>query len=213
MRLLAINIAFSNSDVAICFDETKNYKTLPSSAKQSENILCAVDELLVQNSIKIQDIDIMACVVGPGSFTGIRIGVALVKGMYKAKKSIKLISICSLDLMANMAKTQTNEDFWCVINALSGNLFACKYSKDGERITQPKMIFGDDIEQIKGVVFGLNNENLDIVTKSLKFDAQCLLDYAMILAEQEKFVPENEFLPIYLRKSQAESQLDENNGN
>ena len=212
MRILAINTAFANSDVAIQLDDRVDYSTLPSSAKQSENILSAIDDLLVKNNATIQDFDVMSCVVGPGSFTGVRIGVALIKGMHIAK-DFNIVSICSLDLMAHVAKASANNDFWCIINALSGNIFACKYDKDGKRVTQPEMFFGEGLENISGKVVGLCGENMEIAQQNISLDASLLLEYSIFLANQNEFCNENEFLPIYLRKSQAESQLEQKNGN
>lgn len=214
MRILCINTAFANSDVAIKCDEITDTIALPSSAKQSENILCAVDELLTKNNLNIQQFDAMSCVVGPGSFTGVRIGVGLVKGMKLAKPQTKLISICSLDLMAHIwLKNNPQNDYWCVLNALSGNIFACKYDKQGNRLITPKMMFGDELLQIKGQVVGTQEECIELATDKITLDATSLLDYSVCKYNNGEFCEENEFLPIYLRKSQAECQLEQKNGN
>lgn len=214
MRILCINTAFANSDVAIKFDETVDSIVLPSSAKQAENILCAVDELVSKNNINVQQFDAMSCVVGPGSFTGVRIGVGLIKGMKLANPKIKLVSICSLDFMAYIwSKKQPTGEYWCVLNALSGNIFACKYDKQGNRLTQPKMMFGEELADIKGQVVGLVDENIELATDNIKLDALSLLDFSEHKYDSNDFVSESEFLPIYLRKSQAESQLEQKNGN
>ena len=211
MRILCINTAFANSDVAICFDNITDYVTLPSSAKQSENILVAVDDILSKHNICVKDFDCVSCVVGPGSFTGVRIGVALLKGMKLAKPELNLIKICSLDLMAYGFNKQS--DFWCVQNALSGNIFACKYDSEGNRLTEPEMLYGEKLEKITGEVLGLCGENMEIAKHNITLDAKLLLEYSISLAKQQKFCSESEFLPIYLRKSQAECQLEEKNGN
>ena len=214
MRILCVNTAFANSDVAINYEEITDTIALPSSAKQAENILCAVDELLTKNNLNIQQFDAMSCVVGPGSFTGVRIGVGLIKGMKLAKPQTKLIAICSLDLMAHVwTKTKPSTDYWCVLNALSGNIFACKYDKNGKRLCEPKMMFGDELLQINGQVVGTEEENIELATNKIKLDAVCLLDYSICKYNNGEFCEENEFLPIYLRKSQAECQLEQKNGN
>ncbi len=210
MNILALNTAFTNSDVAVLYNDKKDYISLDSSAKHSENILVCVDDLLKKNNAKIQDIDVMSCVVGPGSFTGVRIGVGLIKGMYVVKPELKLISICSLDLMAYVNKDAKGE-FWCVLDALSGNIFVCKYDKNGNRLTEPTMLTGENIDTINGEIIGLNQENLGFCNKFVEFSSQLLLDYTIQKVNQNAFVEENNFLPIYLRKSQAEVSLE--NGN
>ena len=206
MKLLCISTAFKNTDVALCYDEKRAYICGDSNAKQSENALVIIDKLLKDNNIDITQIQCVAVVVGPGSFTGIRIGLGLVKGMSMAKPDLKLIGICSLDLMAHIFANQskTKNDFWCVINALSGNIFACQYSCNGERITQPKMLSGDELSQLSGTVVGLKDENLGICNDFVEFLPQTLLSLSEKYYNKNKFTPENLLLPIYLRKSQAE---------
>ena len=210
MNILAFNTAFSNSDVALKTNYKQSFISLDSCAKQSENILVCTHNLLKQNNIKIQDIDVIGVVVGPGSFTGIRIGVGLVKGMYIAKKSLKLVSICSLDLMAYIYAKQNNiSNYYCVIDALSGNIFVCEYN-NGKRISEPKML--EDIEELQGKkVVGLSSENLDFCDDKVTFTPDMLLDYTISQCKNNNFVEEKNLLPIYLRKSQAEVGLENEN--
>ena len=209
MNILAINTAFSNSDVAIFCNNKKDYISIDSCAKQSENILVCIDDILKKQSATINDIDTIACVVGPGSFTGIRIGVGLVKGMAVAKPSLKLVSIMSLDLLAK-ANKDAEDDFWCAIDALSGNVFVCKYNKAGQRLTEPKMLSGD-FEELEGEVVGLKQESIGLCTKLVEFSPELLLQVAMQKVENNEFVEENNLLPVYLRKSQAEIGLEDGN--
>lgn len=211
MKVLALNTAFANSDIAVDIDGTKDFISHSSSAKQSENALVCIDELLKRNNTKIQNIDTMSVVIGPGSFTGIRIGVGLVKGMAVAKPSVKLIGICSLDLLAYTFFTQTQcNEFSCVLDALSVNIFVCSY-KNGERTSEPKMLTGDELDNLKGKVVGLKAENLDFCTDFVEFNPQMLMEYTEQKIEQNEFVDEANLLPLYLRKSQAEAGLDSAN--
>ncbi len=212
MKLLALNTAFSNSDIAVSLDGKCDYISHSSSAKQSENALVCIDELLKRNNCKIQDIDTMAVVIGPGSFTGIRIGMGLVKGMAVAKESLKLIGICSLDLLAyEFCKNENfDKEFTCVLDALSGNLFICSY-KGTKRTSEPKMLTGDDYENLSGIVVGLKSENLDFCTNYAEFSAQSLLKFAQDKAKLGEYTSEQNLLPLYLRKSQAEMGLSDAN--
>ena len=209
MNILAINTSFSNSDVALLYNGKKDYICVDSCAKQSENILVCVDKLLQKQNALIKDIDVACCVVGPGSFTGIRIGVGLIKGMAVAKPSLKLVSILSLDLLAFLNK-DAQGDFWCVLDGLSGNIFVCKYDKYGKRLIEPKML-SMDFEEVSGEVVGLKQENLGLCTKFVEFSPQELLELSLQKVERGEFVLESDFLPVYLRKSQAEMGLE--NGN
>ena len=213
MKILALNTAFSNSDVALMFDNQTDYISLNSSAKQSENILVCTNNLLSKNNVNIQEIDSIAVVVGPGSFTGIRIGVGLVKGIYAAKQNLKLISICSLDLMAHIyLKINPNSDFWCALDALSGNIFVCKYS-NGKREEEPQMLTMENLDKISGTVVGLKGESIELCNCFVEFTPQTLLGYAVDKFNNNDFVTENNLVPLYLRKSQAEVGLENANNN
>lgn len=211
MKILTLNTAFANSDIAIDIDGKKDYISHSSSAKQSENALVCIDELLKRNNTKIQDIDTMGVVIGPGSFTGIRIGVGLVKGMAVAKPSVKLVGICSLDLLAYTYYSQTKcNEFSCVLDALSGNIFICSY-KNGKRSNEPKMLTGEELDNLNGTVVGLKSENLDFCTDFVEFSPQKLMEYTNHKVSNNDFVDESNLLPLYLRKSQAEAGLDGTN--
>ena len=134
----------------------------------------------------------------------------MAKGMHMANKNLKLIPICSLDYMANIAKNNANGEFWCVLNALSGNLFACKYTQDGKRINEPKMLLPDEIQTLEGDIVGLAGESIELCARNVEFSSQNLLKYATKLYNENAFSNECDFLPIYLRKSQAEVMLDGN---
>lgn len=212
MNILAINTAFNESYVAIKANSQIVLKSMNSSLKQSENILGLIDEALKEVQIDLASLNAIACVIGPGSFTGIRIGASIAKGFCSAISGIKRIGVNALDLVAyTFSKTNPQNDFWVVLNALSGNLFACKYNKFGERVTKPCLAFGYELENICGVVVGLNTENLEICSNHVELSSDNLLEYSLKIANKEIY--DKDFIPLYLRKSQAEAELDKKNGN
>ena len=79
MNTLIINTAFNNANYILIANDDFFDITTPSSAKHSETSLLKIDELLSQANIRIKDIDCICVNLGPGSFTGIRIGVAITK--------------------------------------------------------------------------------------------------------------------------------------
>ena len=211
MNILALNTAFNQSYVAVKTENKTILENMDSSLKQSENILGLIDTALNKAEIELSCIDAIACVIGPGSFTGIRIGASLAKGFCSNKEHIKRIPINSLDLLAyTLSKTKPNQDFWVVLNALSGNFFACMYSKNGEKLQEAELI-SDNIAKISGLVVGLYEEGLDICNCYVALSSSDLIEYSIFKANNQK---ENlDFTPLYLRKSQAEAELDKKNGN
>ena len=140
MNILAINTCFTKTYVSIKSKNDQVYKTIHSKLKQSENVLQIVDEALKTTNQTIKDLDVIACVIGPGSFTGIRIGASLSKGFCAPFNQIKKISINSLDLLAFSYIKKAKSDFWVILNALSGNLFAKKFDKNGKPLTESLLL-------------------------------------------------------------------------
>ena len=214
MKLLAINSAFlesfieyNNGDKLIC-------SKLDSSLRHSENLLPEIEKVLGED--KVKDIDCIAVVVGPGSFTGIRIGVAIAKAFMLANEKIKAISINSLELLANeYLKDKTkSKDFWCVLNALSGNYFVQKFSKSGESLCEPHMVNGEELEKIKNeYIISLLSDDIEFANETIEFKSETLYNLASKKAESNDFVTENNLLPLYLRLSQAEQELKEKEKN
>lgn len=213
MNILCINTAFNQTYIALQSGEVVKTKTMDSSLKQSENVLGAVDECLSSLNLKVADLDVIACVIGPGSFTGIRIGASLAKGFCMACPKIKKIQVNSLDLIAyTYAKfNNQNKDFWCAINGLSGNVFACKYDHMGLELLAPCMLSGEEINTLCGQVVGLKDEQFDICNKFVEFDANTLLSFVNNKILNNEFY--DDFTPLYLRKSQAEAELEKKNAN
>ena len=213
MNILCINTAFSNTYIAVQNGKEITYKSMDSSLKQSENVLGAIDECLVKANATLDNIDVISCVIGPGSFTGIRIGASISKGFCFAKNHIKKVPINSLDLLAYTFARNSKQDkeFWVVLNALSGNLFACKYDKLGKKLGEPCLVFGEKLEEIKGVIVGLKEEQLSLCTHFADYSSEELLAFTQECIKNNEFL--NDFEPLYLRKSQAEAELDKKKNN
>ena len=82
MYLLALDSTAVSASVALCDDERLLGEILIENGNtHSENLLPMVEELLNKFSMTPKDVDLFACTAGPGSFTGVRIGVATVKGL------------------------------------------------------------------------------------------------------------------------------------
>ena len=213
MKLLAVNTAFKQANIAFFDGKESFYKTLDSNCKNAEVVLKNIDEILQDNSIR--DINTFAVVVGPGSFTGIRIAVALAKGFMVADENLKAISICSLDLMSYIfQKLNPNHDYYVALNALSGNYFVAKYSKSGKCLEDPKMVNGEELELVqKSYVVGLKSEETEFADYSIEITSENLLSLALELEKENKHTAENNLTPLYLRLSQAEQNLKDKEQN
>lgn len=100
MKILAIECSAETASAAITEDrELLGVYTKNAGRTHSEKLLPMIDELLCSYSLKIDDLDLLACTAGPGSFTGIRIGVSTIKGLAFAKNK-PCIGISSLEALA-----------------------------------------------------------------------------------------------------------------
>lgn len=184
----------------------------------SEKLLPIIDDLLKEEKMDIKDIDIFAVCVGPGSFTGIRIGVATVKGMAQALNK-KVISVTSLQGLLEMSN---NENVCAIINARHGNVYS-QIKNEGILLEPSCREITDLVKELKNY-----NKNFTIVgdateefEKLLKSELNCeILDRKIELSSdigkfalRAYYSNENvakkphEILPIYLRKPEAERKV------
>ena len=98
-----------------------------------KDIMLLADECLKAEGIGTNSIDAVAASIGPGSFTGIRIGVSTARGIAEML-NIPCISISSLEGMAALADTHVGEEvrfFATIINARRGQLYGALFERNG----------------------------------------------------------------------------------
>lgn len=208
--MIAISSAFKKALIAVDIDGKQAFCELDSDTKHAESMLPAIDNILEENVLNLKDNDSFCVVVGPGSFTGLRIGIALVKGLIQGDDLSKNVyPITSFDLMAYsyIRQNHPSENFTCVINALSGLYFVCEYDKNGKKLGKERMINSEDFQNISGLKVGLDEEN--ILTEQVNVSAKDLLDCALIVEKNGQGCSYKDLVPLYLRKSQAESAMEE----
>ena len=97
MKILAIDTSSSICTVALLENDVViDENNLDDGKTHSENLMPLIDELLKRNKIDIKNIELLVCAVGPGSFTGIRIGVATIKPIAEVL-GIHIASVNSLE--------------------------------------------------------------------------------------------------------------------
>jgi len=132
MNILALDTATDILSVALETNQGTWFMESDAGLHHSERLISMVDTLLTQSGTNKQDLNLLACMEGPGSFTGLRIGFATVKGMALAL-GIPFIAIPTLDCMAS------GWEFWPgsvvpVIDAKKNCYFWALYTR-GHRIT------------------------------------------------------------------------------
>lgn len=206
--MIAISTAFKNALIAIDVNGKHAFSQIDANCKHSENILLNIDKLLDEINVDFKDNNDYAVVIGPGSFTGIRIGIALVKGFVAGNGKDDVTFLTTFDLMAYsyVKKANPKTNFYCVVDALSGLCFVCEYDKNGTKVGDEKMISTSELESLNATKVGLSEESL--CTESINPTAEELLEISLKKKEEGQKCSANNLTPLYLRKSQAEVSLE-----
>lgn len=164
-------------------DSYSEYIGQPNSKKHNSTLLPLLDNFLRGNGINIQSIDVFGVVVGPGSFTGIRIGVATVNAFALAN-SKPVIEITVLEQFLNA------EQCFVGISCKHDNYY-CALKKSDEIIYRHM-----NIEEIK--------KNDDVFYEITGSTPKTMMQIALEKIEHNKFVKSAR--PFYMKKSSAERE-------
>ena len=197
MNVLCINTAFQTANLAVTSEEGEELVTL--TAKHSETTLPSIEKMLENLKLAPKDLDCICINIGPGSFTGIRVGLALVRGFSAANSKLKFVKVNSMELIAKQYGKGT---FTTVLNALSGRFYVAEFI-DGKMVKEPYLT-----AELKAKnTVGLIQENLDFVKHKVEVETRTFLDLCLEKVKNGEFVSPSELEPMYLRKSQAEENL------
>jgi len=152
MNILAIDTAGPKLSIAIAKDDKiiARYKS-KNERSHSDMLAPAVEKLLKHvranghSPLQPKDIDLYAISIGPGSFTGLRIGVAFIKGMNLFFNK-PIVAVPTLDAMASMV----DADIVCpVVDAKRQNVYTSIYKK-GKRVLKYSVIPISEVLKIVG---------------------------------------------------------------
>lgn len=113
------------------------------SNDHSKSLLILIEELLQKNGIKLNEIDAIAVMNGPGSYTGLRISLATAKGFCYAY-NIRLILLNKLDLMYHSV-IEREGIYVALIPARQDEYFVSAYNEIGLNTLEPILMYGHDL--------------------------------------------------------------------
>jgi tRNA threonylcarbamoyladenosine biosynthesis protein TsaB len=133
MIILALDTATAVLSVALDTGDSIRYFEADGRARHGDLLMDAADRLLSDAGIQGADLDLAACMQGPGSFTGLRIAFAAAKGL-SLSLGIPMVTVPTLDCMASPW------DFWPgivlpVMDARKGRFYAALY-RGGRRLSE-----------------------------------------------------------------------------
>ena len=201
--------------VLACLDE-------PTKNNQSAILLTRIEILLTANNFLTTDLTQIAVAIGPGSYTGIRVGVAAAKSLGYAL-GIPVQGVSSLAVMAKTIDAQTRVII-PMIDARRGTVFAAAYNQAGEVLIEEGHF--DLVEFLAMLPCAGTNatfigdgaqKNIDLLNEKLEFvlvipENELTTSKAVVLAElaHKQSCQKNihELVPNYLRKTEAEMNVE-----
>lgn len=229
MILLGLDTSAKAASAAVS-DETQLLAEAMVNTKltHSQTIMPMVQSMLENAHIALNQVDVFAVSVGPGSFTGLRIGIAAVKGMAMALQK-PCVAVSTLEALAY--NLRGFEGIVCaVMDARCNQVYTASFRASGgavERLTEDSALPIEELDrQLKqfhepvffvgdGAYLCYNNKNMCISNARLAPEhlvnqsaaSVCGLALERIKAAPMAAVSAEAILPVYLRLPQAEREL------
>jgi tRNA threonylcarbamoyladenosine biosynthesis protein TsaB len=223
MLILAIDTTTPHGSAALLEDSHLMAEVnCVASLTHSQRLLPAIDLMFRQQDLAVSDVDAFAVAVGPGSFTGIRIGLSTIKSFALASGN-PVASVSTLEALAWKLKLPHNRLLCPLLDARKGEVYAALFEVKQRQLTEviPQGVYSPDefftrippnrIVSFIGTGVDVWNEKIFAYFKDkTRFSARSLfiahevglLGYDLLKAG--KGVDAREVNPLYFRKSQAE---------
>ena len=227
MRILALESSATACSAALCRDGelvAQSYQN--SGLTHSRTLLPMARDLLKNCGTSLEEVDVIAVAAGPGSFTGLRIGVATAKGL--AWGEDKDCAPCStLESMAWPLAFYEDAVIVCAMDARRKQVYNALFQTDGEkleRLTPDRAIsleeLGEELKKIqkRKIVVGDGAKlcyntlresvsQLELAPEALRLQSAWGVARAAVeLAQAGKLVKGQDLVPVYHRLSQAERE-------
>ena len=212
---LILNIDTAVDVASLCLAKDEAVLSIVKNESQKDHaswLHIAIKDTFEKNNLELRSVDAIAITGGPGSYTGLRIGMATAKGICYALKK-PLIGLNTLLVMANAEKKE-NADLLCpLIDARRMEVFTAIYTKELQIVKEPAAItlnensFDEYLSDNRTCFFGNGSNKFkaiikhdNAIFKDLKADAT-----SMIALSEKKFTGK-EFTdlayaePLYLKE-------------
>lgn len=232
MKILAVDTSATAASVAVA-EENKliGEFSINTALTHSQTLMPMVDELLKNTGLSVNNIDAVAVNAGPGSFTGVRIGVAAVKGI-AFPKNLPCVSVSTLESMAyNMLG---NDCIVCsVMDARCSQVYNALFRVKGCTVTRmtddralsltdlknelqninEKVVLVGDGAVLCSKFLGEELENIMLAPFNNRIQTASSVAYAAFeKINNGETVKADELMPVYLRLPQAQRELNKKLG-
>ncbi len=230
MIILSLDSSAAVASVALCDGERLLAEyTLNNGNTHSETLLPMVETVLKHFGITIDEVELFAASTGPGSFTGVRIGAATLKGIAFGKNK-PCVAVSTLEAIAENAKAV--KGLICpVMNARRSQVYTALFTSDGEKLERLMPDSALSIAELDELLSKYDSpvtfcgDGYDITVKALEKTAYSPLpdrlrhqsaysvaQVALCKYETGEYTTDSALAVTYLRPSQAERERMEREG-
>ena len=226
MKILALETSAKSASAAVVENGTVLASAYRCSGRtHSRTLMPMVEDMLRNSELKAQDMDAIAVAAGPGSFTGLRIGVSAVKGLAWALEK----PCCAVSTLEGMAENLRHLDdtlVICAMDARRNQVYNALFIAEGgelRRVSEDRAIgLAELLEELnrtelpaKRVVLGdgaelchrfLTENGFDCSLAPAMLIRQSAVGVALAAERKGEFIPAEALAPVYLRLSQAERE-------
>lgn len=227
MKILAFDSTAKVASVAVCDDERLlGLYNIDNGLTQSELLLPMADSLLKSLKLSFSDIELLCAATGPGSFTGVRIGAALVKGLAFGR-NIPCVSVSTLEELAENIASLNGILIPCM-DAHRNQLYTATFKSDGkniERLTPDRAIsideLANELKKYEGVDIYISGDGYEVARRGLESLGVCVMETPRLLIHESayscamvalrkyragEYTNDLQLSPSYLRLPQAERE-------
>lgn len=204
MITLFIDTSTTTLTVALIKEGIVLEESTVSSSEHSKHTMPEIEKLFKNNNIDPKSVNKIMVTNGPGSFTGIRIGVTIAK-TYAWACNINIVPISTLKAYA---LSLNNYDYYIpMIDARRSYVYVGVYDKDYNEVMNDTYISLDElkmkVKDLNNICFISNDNIKDINTENVKLDVQKIYDYY----KDNDGVNPHSLMPNYLKKTEAEEKF------
>ncbi|MCX7943909.1 MAG: tRNA (adenosine(37)-N6)-threonylcarbamoyltransferase complex dimerization subunit type 1 TsaB [Deltaproteobacteria bacterium] len=218
MRVLAIDTSSDVGGITILSSNNEiNRLGIGDSGKLAENIYSMIEKVLINSNINITCIDLFSAVLGPGSFTGLRVALSVIKAFaFSLNKPV--YGIDTMRLMAHAAfKTRDTSRVFIVQNARRGEVFISLFDRSLKEIEGVRIISSAELlnvlkrEKCPAVIREVELANLfpdplEVICVERDLSLSCAeLSLVALKEGLAPFLP-SELEPIYVRNDVVRSK-------
>jgi tRNA threonylcarbamoyladenosine biosynthesis protein TsaB len=147
MRALAVDTSTDRTGIVLWEGACIVKRETEGPARHAEHLVPLVDEALRMAGWKKTELELLACCIGPGSFTGVRVGLATIKGMALAL-GVPIVGVGSLEAMASAARSAGARVTLPLLGAGKGEWYWAAYDAEGALVAGPGHVGARDLASV-----------------------------------------------------------------